>query len=1012
MAAVTAFRLGAPTPLSLSWRLTQPQRPRGPRRARRTLGVLVAVLAALTALSARCWLGDGGAGAKAAVVAAASGISSGLGLLSSMERELLPVGATPLRYSLELDIDPRAANGRFYGRLAVALRLTDISDRSFTSASVLTLHARNLSVQARDVRFRSAALPAEGLRPKRVVADLAAETIALYFDEPLPGGDGTVFLSYTGHLGAHMAGLYLSEQVEDNGQRDSMVLTQFEAIDARRMLPCWDEPSKKAVFSLTLTFPSDLMAVSNMPPISETLVELGLRMVKFADTPLMSTYLLALAVGKFDSIQRVSSQGVMLRVIARSGQAEAGRFALDVAARALDFYSTYFKVPYPLPKLDMLAAPDFAAGAMENWGLVIYREVDLLCDIATVSTAQKMRIATVVTHELAHMWFGNLVTMEWWDDLWLNEGFANWMQTHAADVLFPEWHIWEQYIVKEQSRALALDALRSSHPIEVPIRRAQEVDEVFDAISYSKGGSVVRMAHGFLGPALFREGLVLYMQRHAYNSTDSTDLWICWEQVSGRPIRAMMESWTRQQGFPLLVVEDLDTSAGHTGALRLSQRCFFADGSQEPGDDKKLWHLPLLPGPEAWLDTKATPEVFVKHEIVWQNFQELNASWIKFNFGQWAPYRVLYKGAWLRDAQAQAVRAGLMSAEDRIGILFDSLALAREGSLPVAELLRLLASFGGEAYAHVWEALAGVLAQLHRAAAFLTPTASSLAARLSGALGNGLVRPALRACGWEPGKGKEGDLARQRRALIVAMAATFLRKDEDVIAEAQRRLTKWLETVPGSIAAAAILPDDFKEAVFRIALSGDESLPLALTRLHLGPRDLHEALRKRARQPSTPQPVRLAIYGALGAATAEDLRAKTLQMALGGRDGVRLQDLMYPIQSVAAADPAGARQAWRWLLSHRGKLQRRLKGANVRLLGAVMRSAAGGVLETAHANAVEAYFRGMPLPGLERSVAQAVETIRSEARFVSRLAEEAETPSMAAALAALEAMGETPHNNV
>merc|ERR1719401_602905 len=227
----------------------------------------------------------------------------------------------------------------------------------------------------------------------------------------------------------------------------------------------------------------------------------------------------------------------------------------------LDFCNEFFGIPYPLPKMDMIAIPDFAAGAMENWGLVTYREVALLCDEKTVSATQKQRICTVITHELAHQWFGNLVTMEWWDDLWLNEGFANWMQTFAADKLHPEWNIWESYVATEQQRALTLDALRSSHPIQVPIKHAQEVEEVFDAISYCKGGSVVRMIYAVLGLADFQKGLQAYFEKHQYGNAETTDLWRAWSEASGKPIAQMMGTRTQQMGFPVVkVLQDPGTA--------------------------------------------------------------------------------------------------------------------------------------------------------------------------------------------------------------------------------------------------------------------------------------------------------------------------------------------------------------------------------------------------------------------------------------------------------------------
>ncbi|CAE8676397.1 unnamed protein product, partial [Polarella glacialis] len=726
------------------------------------------------------------------------------------EREQLPKDIVPVRYDLELELNPERSSS-FQGRLAVSVQVP-LAAHDAVAFYAISLNARNLSIAKESVIFRSLEGSDEEFLLQEIIEDRHREVVTLKFSTPLPAGKGLLSLSYAGRLSADMAGLYRSEHKGPTGKVEVMAMTQFEAIDARRMLPCWDEPSKKAIFSLALIIPEHLTAVSNMPASSEAAAGKGKRQVRFLDTPKMSTYLLALAVGQFDSIQQVSQSGTLIRVLTARGQSEGGRFALDVAVRALDFYGQYFEVPYPLPKLDMLAAPDFAAGAMENWGLVIYREVDLLCNATTVGVARKMRIATVVAHELAHMWFGNLVTMEWWDQLWLNEGFANWMQTHAVDVLFPEWDIWDQYIVQEQARALSLDALRSSHPIEVPIRRAQEVDEVFDAISYSKGGSVVRMISAFLGPDLFRSGLALYMKRHAYSNTGTADLWKCWEEVSGRPISAIMDSWTSQTGFPVLVVDSTGSSLRGFGSLDLKQHWFLADGSVEAGDEQKLWQIPLLPGSTSGaLAVSSQPELFQSSQGRWT--APSGAAWLKLNFGQVAPYRVLYASAELRSALVAAVRSGEMGAKDRIGLLLDSMALARQGSLPSSEVVSLISAFRGEVSPHVWEALSSVVVGLHRSAAFLSPGAA-WAQRFETAVAEMLVRPALTRFGWAA-RVDESDMERQRRSLVVGLASRFLRHDPAVLGEARARFEAWLHAPE----AAEALPDDLKGSVFRLVLA-------------------------------------------------------------------------------------------------------------------------------------------------------------------------------------------------
>eukprot|EP00667_Euglena_gracilis_P009005 EG_transcript_9139 len=360
-----------------------------------------------------------------------------------------------------------------------------------------------------------------------------------------------------------------------------MAVTQFQAADARRCFPCWDEPAPKAVFDITLVVPSDVNAVSNMPVSQVECLPNKTKRVSFLPSPKVSTYLLAIAVGEFESTQTVTSGGTLLRVLCTPGRIAKCGYALRFAARVLEFYNGFFGVPFPLPKVDMLAVPDFAAGAMENWGLVTYREAAVLCDEETAATSQKQGICTCVAHELAHQWFGNLVTMQWWDDLWLNEGFANWTETFAVNSLNPEWRRWEQFVSWDQQAALRMDAMRSSHPIQVPIAHASEAEEVFDAISYSKGGSLVRLMYAVLGHEHFQAGLRLYFQRHAYGNTETTDLAQAWADVSGKPIPQLLKSWTEKMGFPLIRV--LQDPFETDGQLAVEQQWFLADCTCRPG---------------------------------------------------------------------------------------------------------------------------------------------------------------------------------------------------------------------------------------------------------------------------------------------------------------------------------------------------------------------------------------------------------------------------------------------
>jgi aminopeptidase N len=337
--------------------------------------------------------------------------------------------------------------------------------------------------------------------------NLEYTTVSFRFRESLPIGTGHLKITFDGILNGDMAGFYKSGCTDADGKKQIMASTQFEALDARRAFPCWDEPAMKATFGLTLIVPSELTALSNMPEVSTRHVAGGKKKVVFDASPKMSTYLLAWAVGQFDYVQGKTKHGVTIRVFSPPGRADHGVFALDVAQRSLDFYDDFFDEPYPLPKLDMICCTEFAMGAMENWymhspiahnlhqylitnncsvlrhfrlcrGLVTYRETDLMVDAAKATSSQKQRVAIVVAHELAHQWFGNLVTMDWWNDLWLNEGFACYMEHFCADFLFPDYRIWEQYATDAMGAALRLDSLKSSHPIQVPIVRAEEVEQV------------------------------------------------------------------------------------------------------------------------------------------------------------------------------------------------------------------------------------------------------------------------------------------------------------------------------------------------------------------------------------------------------------------------------------------------------------------------------------------------------------------------------------------------------
>ncbi|GFY96739.1 aminopeptidase M1 [Actinidia rufa] len=507
-----------------------------------------------------------------------------------------------------------------------------------------------------------------------------------------------------------------------------MAVTQFEPADARRCFPCWDEPACKATFKIALEVPSEVAALSNMPVVEEKLNG-NIKTVHYQESPIMSTYLVAVVIGLFDYVEDFTSDGIKVRVYCQVSKANQGKFALDVAVKTLDLYKKYFAVPYSLPKLDMIAIPDFVAGAMENYGLVTYCETALLYDEKHSAASNKQTVATVVAHELAHQWFGNLVTMEWWTHLWLNEGFATWVSYLATDSLFPEWKIWTQFL-DESSEGLRLDGLAESHPIEacliwnifsfqVEINHACEIDEIFDAISYRKGASVIRMLQSYLGPECFQRALASYIKRYACSNAKTEDLWAVLEDESGEPVNKLMNSWTKQKGYPVVTVRVKDQK------LEFDQSQFLLSGSH--GDEQ--WIVPitlcccsydarknfLLQAKSESLDTKE----FLGCSISQGCLKETGA-WIKINVDQTGFYRVKYDDE-LAGRLRYAIEAKFLSATDRFGILDDSYALCMACQQPLASLLSLMCAYREELEYTVLSNLISISYKIARIAADATP---------------------------------------------------------------------------------------------------------------------------------------------------------------------------------------------------------------------------------------------------------------------------------------------------
>ncbi|KAF7593156.1 hypothetical protein BBP40_011869 [Aspergillus hancockii] len=562
-----------------------------------------------------------------------------------------------------------------------------------------------------------------------------------------------------------------SPDTPKEGDFHYMLSTQFESCDARRAFPCFDEPNLKATFDFEIEVPEGQTALSNMSVKSQRKgSNPGLKVVSFETTPVMSTYLLAWAVGDFEYVEamtqrKYNGKSIPVRVYTTRGLKEQARFALECAHRTVDYFSEVFEIEYPLPKADLLAVHEFAAGAMENWGLVTYRTTAVLFDESKSDTRYKNRIAYVVAHELAHQWFGNLVTMDWWNELWLNEGFATWVGWLAVDHFYPEWN------AEGVQQAFQLDSLRASHPIEVPVRNALEVDQIFDHISYLKGSSVIRMLSDHLGRETFLRGVANYLKTHAYGNATTNDLWSALSEASNQDVHSFMDPWIREIGFPVITVAEKPSQ------ISIRQSRFLSTGDSKPEEDETIWWIPLGIKSGPLMENVESRALVSKADAVQGVGQD---SFYKINKDLSGFYRTNYPA----DRLARLGKSlELLSTEDKIGLVGDAAALAVSGESTTAALLALLEGFKEEKNYLVWSQISSSLANLRSVFSQNELVGTGLK---NFALK--LASPAADKYGWEF-KPDDDYLTVQLRKLLIGMVG--FAGDEKVIAEAKRRFELW-----------------------------------------------------------------------------------------------------------------------------------------------------------------------------------------------------------------------------
>ena len=823
----------------------------------------------------------------------------------------------------------------------------DMEKLTFTGSEAIKIDVREpvkeIVLNALELRITTAAVDEKPIASTALKLDPKEETLTIPLAEQLDTGTHTLVLTFTGKINPQGQGLYYARyQEQGSGEQKTMLGTQFEATDARRMFPCWDEPSFRARFQLTAVVPENFVAVSNMPVESESKVPGG-KEVHFAMTPSMSSYLNVFVAGELDMIETKSGD-TQIRVVTTKGKAEWGRYALQASAQILQYYNEYFGVPYPLPKLDQIAVPGGFGGAMENWGGITYYESILLFDPEKSSDATKQAIYEVVAHEMAHMWFGDLVTMAWWDNLWLNEGFASWMGSKCSAHFNPQWEIWlEKDVPRDPTRRVGIakeramegDALSTTHPIQQKISTEGEANSAFDDITYLKGQSFLRMLESFLGENVFRDGIRKYIAKHKGSNTTTADLWNSLSEASGKPVGEIAAGWTEQPGFPVIKVSRKD---GARAALEQERYTIHF-----PNAPDLEWKIPLTyslgenPPASSLMATKTAeiPEVPVDRAL------KLNADGAGY-------YRVQYDaGSWkllFNDFPK-------LSSPNRVNLLCDAWSFVQADRAPLSLYFEAIGRLPAAAELAEREQILNAYDYIDRLI-LGTPAHDSFQNYARAHL-----RPHFDALGWEP-KSNEPPRSSLLRADLIDALGHY--GDKEIITGCQERFQKYLKE-PKSI------PPDLRAAIFNVVgRYADEATWKKLHDLGLKTTSIEEKQN---------------YYDALARTTDPKLINRTLQIAL--TEELPTSRAVHLVSRVARCSEHPD-LAWQFARAHMKELL-----AKTDALGANRYAPSLFVFfsDAARIDEIQAYAKKNLPSGsaTDKAVAQAVEEIGFRAEFKKRL---------------------------
>lgn len=834
--------------------------------------------------------------------------------------------------SYKLKIEPNLTAATFKGEESIQLRLLEAVEE--------------IVINTAEIAITSAVLKSADGKTLHLSVSLNedAQQTTLRVDDKAPAGQYILDLEFTGILNNKLRGFYLSTYTDSEGKKQHIATTKFEPSDARRAFPCFDEPHFKATFQVSLLIDQELTAIANTKLVSEEVLAGGKKLMHFAPSIKMSSYLVAYMVGKFVPSKAVDSNGIKIRIWTVPGKEHLCDFALRWAKDSLDYFEKYFEKSYAGDKLDLIAIPDFASGAMENFGAITFRETALLVDESRATLPEMKRVAEVISHENAHMWFGDLVTMSWWNGLWLNEAFATFMAAKAVDKLMPSWKFWESFNI-EKAGAMRIDGLHSSRSIEFPVATPEDARAMFDVLTYEKGCAILRMLELYIGEEVFRQGCSIYMHKHAFANTETNDLWTALQDAVDKaglsiPVGTMMDTWVFQQGFPLISV-----SSQSDNTVTLSQQAFrYLKDSLSP-TAKNTWYAPV------WIRTVgSTSNMEAVHALASEKDScklPFSADCIVANAGGKGFYRIKYEGKLLSDLLD---KLDSLTASERFNLLADLWAATLAGEVKATDYLCYLEKFTSkESDVNVFQVALGSLSYLRRLANSLGETQIEGFKRKA----SRILTPALERIGWEGKTGEDAQVAELRSSLVSMLGSIG---DERTL-ETARSL--WIDYLQDS---KSLDPNLLPAIVDSVSANGDPTL--------------YEKFLELKAAAKTPQEESRFLF-ALANFKQKELVERTLKSSLDGT--IRVQDAPQMLRALLY-NTAGGIQAWEFVKANWDDIVARLPLQGIIRLCDGITALVNPSLEAD----IDAFSAKLKVKGNEKALSQNLETLKIANRFLSR----------------------------